>query len=237
MTRGTPTEALLMGGKPFDRAQARDAGFLRDDVTELFAAGRLRQPVRGVYIDAEVPDDLASRAACLRLRLLRWLPPQVGLGASDALAARGLISREEILVGLEEFSGSRGVARARYLADLIEPKTESFGESCLRLRIVDAGFPRPTAQIEVVDVSGHVVYRLDLGWEDRRVAVEYDGEEFHSTPEQLAHDRRRREALESCYGWRLLAVGRGEIFGPSLALERAVGELLSLATTITRSRW
>src|SRR3954447_4591703 len=69
MTRGTPTEALLMGGKPFDRAEACYAGLLRDDVTELLAAGRLRQPIRGVYIDAEVPDDLASRAACLRLRL------------------------------------------------------------------------------------------------------------------------------------------------------------------------
>jgi hypothetical protein len=191
---------------------------LREDVIELLG----------------LPTTSPRRTA---IDVLRWLPPQVGLGASDALAARGLISREEILIGLEEFSGSRGVARARYLADLIEPKTESFGESCLRLRIVDAGFPRPTAQIEVVDVSGHVVYRLDLGWEDRKVAVEYDGEEFHSTPEQLAHDRRRREALESCYGWRLLAVGRGEVFGPSLALERAVGELLSLAPTITRRRW
>src|SRR4051794_160639 len=89
----------------------------------------------------------------------------------------------------------------------------------------------------VVDVTGHVVYRLDLGWEDRKVAVEYDGEEFHSTPKQLAHDERRREALESRFGWRLLAVGRGEVFGPSLALERAVGELLSLAPAIARRRW
>ncbi|MGZ4625831.1 MAG: hypothetical protein ACXV3S_06000, partial [Kineosporiaceae bacterium] len=38
-------------------------------MTDLLKAGRLRQPVRGVYVDALVPDDLASRAACLRLRL------------------------------------------------------------------------------------------------------------------------------------------------------------------------
>jgi AbiEi antitoxin C-terminal domain len=302
-----------MGGKPFDRVEARDIGLLRDDIIELLAAGMLRQPIRGVYLDAQVPDDLASRAACLKLRLpegaavcrltaawllgvdalspeqrvdpplvecvvprgrqpvrrpgvrsyaaavsadvtelsgipittprrtaidvLRWLPPHVGLWVSDALAARRLVSREEVLVGLEEFAGCRGVARARYLADLIEPRSESFGESCLRLRIVDAGFPRPTAQIEVIDVTGHVVYRLDLGWENRKVAVEYDGEEFHSTPEQLAHDGRRRDALENDYGWRVLAVGRGEVFGRSLALERAIGELLSMAPTITRRRW
>src|SRR3954447_20261159 len=69
MTRGTPAQALLMGGRPFNRAEARDAGLLRDDVTELLAAGQLRQPVRGVYLDPGGPDDLASRAACLRLRL------------------------------------------------------------------------------------------------------------------------------------------------------------------------
>jgi len=42
MTRGTPTQALLMGVKPFDRAEADDVGLLRDDVTELVTAGRLR---------------------------------------------------------------------------------------------------------------------------------------------------------------------------------------------------
>jgi hypothetical protein len=46
-TTGT-TEALLLGGRPFDRVEARDAGLLRDDVTTLLAAGRLRQPFRGV---------------------------------------------------------------------------------------------------------------------------------------------------------------------------------------------
>ncbi len=51
------------------------------------------------------------------------------------------------------------------------------GESWLRLRIVDAGFPRPVVQIEVLDADGRCVYRLDLGWPDRRLAVEYDGQD------------------------------------------------------------
>jgi hypothetical protein len=169
--------------------------------------------------------------------VLRWLPPHVGLALSDALAARRLISREEVLVALEAFAGCRGVAQGRYLEDLIEPKTESVGESCLRLRIVDAGFPRPTVQIEIVGLDGRAIYRLDLGWEDRKVAVEYDGREHHSTQEQLASDRRRRDALENLYGWQVLAVGSGEVFGRSLGLERAIGELLGLAPRITRRRW
>lgn len=302
-----------MAGRPFDRAQARDAGLLRDDITAMVVGGVLRQPIRGVYVDARVPDDLASRAACLKLRLpdgaavcrltaawllgvdgltpeqrfdaplvecvvppgrqpvrrpgvrgyvapldgdttvvagiptttarrtavdgLRWLRPHMGLGVADALAARGLISREEIDRAVEDVAGCRGVVQARYLADLVEPKSQSFGESALRLRIADAGFPRPTAQVQVADVHGRVVYLLDLGWEDRRIAVEYDGEEFHSTAGQLAHDRRRRNILETDYGWEVLAVGRGEVFGRSLQLERAIGELLGLAPKIVRRRW
>ena len=213
---GDASRGVAHGRQAVRSRHACDAGLLRDDVTELLAAGRLRQPIRGVSstprsattsplerpawrrlpdgaavcrltaawllgVDALSPQHrvdpplvecvvprgrqpvrrpgVRSYAASLHqdvielsgvpttsprrtaIDVLRWLPPHVGLGASDALAARGLISRKEILVGLEEFSGCRGVARARYLADLIEPKTESFGESCLRLRIVDAGFP------------------------------------------------------------------------------------------------
>jgi hypothetical protein len=312
-TAHAPLDALLMGGQPFGRADAADAGLMKDHVSKLVAIGALRQPVRGVYVDARVPDDLATRAACLRLRLpdgavvcrltaawlrgvdallpeqrltpppvecvvplgrqplrrpdvrsyvaplegdttevhgiptttprrtaidvLRWLRPHIALGICDALASRSLICREDVMAGVEGFAGCRGITQARYLADLIEPKTESFGESCLRLRIVDAGFPRPTAQIEIIDREGRTVFRLDLGWEDRRVAVEYDGEEFHSTREQRAYDMRRREILERTFGWTVLAVGRGEVFGSSLRLERAIGELLSLSPAVRRRRW
>lgn len=303
---------VVMGGLPFDRGMALQHGLRQQDVTALVTAGRLRQPIRGVYLDAGVPEDLAARAACLKLRLpagavvarltaawlwgvdgrspeelasappvecvvpldrqpvrrpgvrcyvarldgettgaggipvttplrtaldvLRWLPPHMGLAIADALAARALVTREELVDRAAGSQRLRGIARARYLADLVEARCESFGESWLRLRIVDAGFPRPSVQIEVLNDSGRCVYRLDLGWEDRLVAVEYDGEAYHSTPSQMNHDLRRRDELERI-GWRLLAVGRGEVLGRSLALERAVGDLLSLEPQILRRRW
>ena len=83
-------------------------------------------------------------------------------------------------------------------------------------------------------VVAELNYRLDLGWPERRVAVEYDGEEFHGTPEQRVHDERRRATLERC-GWTVISVGSGEVLGRSLALERGVGELLGLEPA-TRSR-
>jgi hypothetical protein len=161
----------------------------------------------------------------------------MALAVADALAAAGLVVPEVLVARVAELPGVRGIAKARYLAGLVEPRTESMGESWLRLRIVDAGFPRPRVQIEVLDADGRCVYRLDMGWEERRIAVEYDGEEFHSTPEQVAHDRTRRADLEDRFGWQILAVGKGEVFGRSLALEHAVGELLSLQPRISRRAW
>jgi hypothetical protein len=307
-----PGDGQIMDGRPFDRAMAKRHGLGRDSVTRLIREGRLRAVVRGVYVDATVPDDLPSRAEALHLRLppdavvcrrtaawllgvdgagpgedratlpvecavptgrtpvrrpgvigvaappdreivtvdgipcttptrtavdvLRWCPPHVGLAAVDIMAARRLVEVEQVQAKVEEFAGDPGVRRARYLASLIEPLTQSKGETWLRLRMVDAGFPRPRAQIPVVSPWGDLAL-LDLGWDEERVAVEYDGEEFHSTPAQRAHDRWRRDWIERERHWRLLAVGKGEVLGPSLALERAVGELLSREPTIIRRRW
>jgi hypothetical protein len=45
----------------------------------------------------------------------------------------------------------------------------------LRLAVHDAGLPPPTPQLEVRAAGGRLLARLDLGWEQERVGVEYDG--------------------------------------------------------------
>jgi len=166
--------------------------------------------------------------------LLRWSPPHLALGAADALAHAGWVTPEAVQADLERWEGRRGVVQARRLAGLMEPATESFGESWLRLRVVDAGFPRPRVQIPVL-VAGKS-YRLDLGWEDVWAAAEYDGQEHHSSPEQIRHDEARRASLERA-GWRILVAGRGEVLGSGLRLERAIGELLGQEPRIYRRAW
>jgi hypothetical protein len=169
--------------------------------------------------------------------LLRWLPPHEGLAIVDAMAARGVIQALDLPPAVERFAAAPGVAQARYLAAIVEPLTESPGESWLRLRLVDAGFPRPEAQIAVPDADRPWHYRLDMGWRRRRLAVEYDGEEFHDAPHQRLHDERRREDLRQRFGWTVLGVGKGEVLGPSMLLEWTVGGLLGIDPCITRRRW
>ena len=112
------------------------------------------------------------------------------------------------------------------------------GESRTRLRLVDAaGFPRPEAQIAVPDDGSARHYRLDMGWRGRRVAVEYDGEEFHEAPHQRRHDKRRRDDLRRRFGWTVLGVGKGEVLGPSMVLEWTGRVRCSVEPRIARRRW
>src|SRR3954465_7413782 len=85
-----PDLDLLLDGQPFDRTAARREGLRDPDVTALVAAGIGRHVVRGVYLDARVTDDLASRAACLRLRL----PDDAVVGRLTAAGLFGVGARK-----------------------------------------------------------------------------------------------------------------------------------------------
>jgi hypothetical protein len=169
--------------------------------------------------------------------LLRFVDPPLALAAADAMAAKKLIQPGDVLEVLQRRRGERFVGRAWRLAGWIEARSESFGESWLRLRLLEAGFPRPVAQVAIRGPGGQIVYRIDLGWPSARVGVEYDGEEYHSGAERLEEDRLRRERLQRDFGWHVVGVGRGEVLGTHLDLERGVGELLGRAPAIRRRRW
>jgi very-short-patch-repair endonuclease len=44
--------------------------------------------------------------------------------------------------------------------------------------------------------AGRAVERVDLGFPDERVAIEYDGS-HHAGPGQFAHDRKRLDAIQA----------------------------------------
>jgi hypothetical protein len=180
-----------------------------------------------------VPVTTAVRTAC---DLARYLKPFMALGVVDAFAHGG-VDPAALAARIEDWRGERNVARARRLVRLCEPLTESFGESWTRLRIADAGFPLPRPQIWIRDGAGVGVYRLDMGWDEEHVAVEYDGVEFHSRPAHVARDIARRKRLAREFAWHAVGVGKGEVLGRSLELELGVGELLGLEPQIRRRLW
>lgn len=113
---------------------------------------------------------------------------------------------------LPRFKGRRGVRQLRPLIPLSEGRAESVRESWTRLAIIDDGLPVPELQYWI-EIRGIPVWRLDHAYPRHRVAVEYNGEEWHDwTDEQREHDRQRREWLEE-HGWIVIIVEKAD-FAP-----------------------
>ena len=77
-------------------------------------------------------------------------------------------------------------------------------ESEARLAMIDGGLPIPKLQYEIVDANREL-RRIDFAWPERRIAVEYDGVDWHSDPDAMRRDRRRRAALEDV-GWAVISI-------------------------------
>jgi hypothetical protein len=131
------------------------------------------------------------------------------LAALDQFMRLHGITKRDLDAQLPRYRGRRGVIQLRLLAGLASPLAESPGESWTRLAIYEANLPSPTLQFSVA-VGGAELYRLDLAYEFHRVCVEYDGVEFHTTPDQVAADRRRRSWLAD-HGWRVIVVTKEDL--------------------------
>lgn len=159
--------------------------------------------------------------------LARHLPRSDALVAVDAFLNKGLVLRDDLSRSLIRWKKRSGVRQAYEILELADPLSQSGGESRTRLRIIDAGLPRPELQIPVLDAFGRTRYLLDLGWRHWHLAIEYDGEEYHG-PEQAEHDAERREWIAG-RGWTIRIYRKEHIFTTSHAFERDVVALVHQA--------
>jgi hypothetical protein len=134
------------------------------------------------------------------------------LGRRDALAAMDALARAhgftsaDLVRALRRYFRRRGVVQLRELAGLVDPRAESSGESWTRLEMHDHGLPRPEANWWVLD-NGVPKYRIDLAYPRAKVAIEYNGEENHTSDEDKAADAERRLWLEQ-HGWVVTVVDK-----------------------------
>lgn len=115
----------------------------------------------------------------------------------DALGDATRFDPAELLRWAQErHGGKRGMRQLVAALNLHDPGAQSPRETWLRLLLIRDGFPRPATQIPVVSADGRRRYYLDMGWEDLKLAVEYDGDQHRVDPVQFAHDIRRAEDLD-----------------------------------------
>ncbi len=138
-----------------------------------------------------------------------WYPTMTAVAAIDALARAVDVKAADVDSLARRYAGRRGIAEARQAMDLHDPGAQSPKESKLRVVLIQAGLPRPQTQIPVLDEFGNAVAYLDMGWEDVKVAVEYDGDQHRTDQRQYAWDVRRLELVERA-GWIVVRVLAGD---------------------------
>lgn len=138
----------------------------------------------------------------------------------DALANATGLKPGDVESVAENHRRARGMVQLRRLMELMDGGAESPQETRSRLRLIAAGFPKPQTQIVVVDEYGEFVGRVDMGWKEWKVGVEYDGPQHWTDPDQHAKDIDRLADL-AAQGWVIIRVSRDLLrFRPHVFLAR-----------------
>lgn len=206
-----PISVFLPPGRRLrnDLADSGERQLLPRDVVEIGGV-RVTTPIRTAW-------DLGRQ---------RWA--ERSLAALDQMLRLGVFSREELLDGVGRFKGMRWVTRLKAMAPLADGRAESPPESVVRLHWIRLELPAVEPQLVVLTAEGLFVARLDLGNRPTYYGAEYDGDEWHSSPDQLQHDRTRRgEADEE--GWTITAFRKENVFGHAANVDRLLLEGIATA--------
>lgn len=183
---------------------------------ELIHDNRHRLPGLQVRGDRLQPDEIqviggvaVTTPPRTALDLACWYPTVTAVAGIDALARACELKIADVEVLIQRCQGRRGIQRARESLDLVDAGAQSPRKSWLRIILIQAGLPRPQTQIRVCDEFGAVIVYLDMGWEDIKVAVEYEGDQHRRDRSQYVWDVRRLEMLQRL-GWIIIRVIAGD---------------------------
>ena len=159
----------------------------------------------------------------------RRLPLEQGVMRIDALLNATGVPVADLQALAAGYPGARNIRRLRQVLELADGGAESPQES--RLRLVFAGcdrLPPIVTQIPVRNAAGRVVRRVDMGWPQWQVGVEYDGAQHWTDPENHASDIDRLEFLAGL-GWRIIRVSARHLRGDRPGILRRTEEALRAA--------
>jgi hypothetical protein len=203
------------------------------DVPAELARSRFPAP-HGIVIRS---DALADDEMCLRASIDCSTPARTAYDIGRRMLGDAAIIRIDALLNATRctvteveriaarYPGARGIRRLRTAMDLADGGAESPKETELRLLLVRDGLPRPTTQILVVK-QGHKPRRVDMGWPQWKIGVEYDGEQHFANADDYADDIERLEFL-AAQGWIIVRVSARQLHRDPHAVVRRVRDALT----------
>ena len=148
------------------------------------------------------------------------------VAAIDMSAHVGLIDMPELEHYVATHSGEKGIRRLRRAAALAEPRSESPMETRVRIEIIKGRLPRPSVQVDLRDAAGIFLGRADLYYPDRKLVIEYDGDNHR---DRLVTDLKRQNALMSA-GYHMLRFTAADLRVPGSVAEQVRRARVRLGT-------
>ena len=175
-----------------------------DAPIELICTKRSSNPKRLTRCERLAHDEITllaglpvTTAARTALDLARHWERDIAVMHLDALAAITDVSMIAIADLLRRYRSGAGVTKARGALRLMDGGAASVRETVLRLAMIDAGFPKPTTQIEVSEGVDTVI--VALGWEQHRIALTYA--DFDDTARRHPWHVHSRNNFLQLQGW------------------------------------
>lgn len=159
--------------------------------------------------------------------LARRLERVEAVVALDALARRGRFDPQHLLALRSVWPGARGARRLDEIVAFANPLAASPPETLLRMLLIDHGLPAPEVQYELRDRYGFVRARFDLAYPAAKLAIEYDGEEFHRA--RRGEDN-HRDIDASELGWETMRFEAPDIWTTPRRTADAVERMLAVRT-------
>lgn len=177
---------------------------------------RIGDAVQGIVIHR---DNLAEDEVCVVDGMATTTPartafdlgrrgrPEDAVIRLDALACATGLKPDDVSALAGRHKGARGIVQLRRVVDFMDGGAESPQETRTRLLLINAGFPRPKTQIIICNEYGDFVARIDMGWPEWNVGVQYDGPQHWTNPDRHARDIDQQAELQAL-DWRIIRLSR-----------------------------
>ncbi|QNE20618.1 hypothetical protein F1D05_25285 [Kribbella qitaiheensis] len=199
-------------------------GFGRVQVTRATGRARSDRSVQ-VHRSALGPDDICELSGLRRTTAARAVAEttcttsyEVGVALADAALQKGLVTKDQLIEMAKRIQHWPGAPAARAAAEFADGKSESVGESRLRVLMANRGLPEPELQVEIRDIGGRLLGRVDF-LVQKSLIVEFDGARKYGSAKDLVAEKWREDRLRE-RGYGVIRVGWPDLDLPDITGRR-----------------
>ena len=196
-------------------------------------------PGRVVHVAELEPDEVLTRNGFQLTNVARTLLDHActasfaaAVVAADHALHQELVTPEVLGDALSRTRHRRGAAAARRALLFANGRSESPGESRLRLEIHRAGLPVPVLQVRVYAPDGTFLGRVDLGYPELGLLMEFDGKTKYTklrrqgqSIDEVVVAEKEREDLIRGLGYTVIRFDWNDLGNPAAVVARIKGNL------------